>query len=88
LQRQIFDCYEKARATLQKRVAFESHLTPSDYEARVSRAVIPVEVKQEFAALTHLYLSAKYGQTPEVSAQSVQECLKRLRAALKKGKTH
>jgi hypothetical protein len=86
LQRTIFDAYSKARAALHKRVTFESHLTPSDYENRVNRAPISVEAKQEFAALTHLYLSAKYGQTPEVSAHSVRECLGRLNTALKKQK--
>jgi hypothetical protein len=86
LQRTIFDTYTKARVALNKRVAYESYLTPLDYENRVNRASISVEAKQEFAALTHLYLSAKYGQTPDVSPRSVEECLERLRVALKKGR--
>ena len=83
MRQNIVLSYQNARQRIARRVSFAPHLTPHQYEALVSRAPLPLAAKQEFAALTHLYIGARYGETPHVSRADVARCLKRLRVALK-----
>jgi hypothetical protein len=81
--RHIASTYENARRVLQRQVPGAPHLTPHEYEARVSLAHLPWGAKQEFAALTHLYIAARYGEAPDVKVSEVEGCLQRLRRDLK-----
>ena len=75
--------YLRSLGALRARVPHAPQLTPGEYEARVLRAPLSDTVKQEFAALTHLYLAARYGPTPAVPHTQVAACLARLKKALK-----
>jgi hypothetical protein len=79
----IVSVYQNARRRMARRVPSLAHFTPHEYEAIVSRKPLPLAAKQEFAALTLLYISARYGETPKVSRADCAHCLRRLRIALK-----
>ena len=79
--------YARAVRALKRRVPPAPHLTPGEYEARVGRAAaVPAAAKQEFAALTHLYLAARYGGVPDATREQVEACLARLKDALRRGR--
>lgn len=75
--------YAQSVRLLSTRVPYAPTLTPGEYEARVGRARLTDAAKQEFAALTHLYLAARYGPVPPAKAAQVEACLARLKKALR-----
>ena len=79
----ILEAYEIARRKLHGRVAKAHQLTPAEYEAKLHNRV-GHEARQEFAALTHLYVAAKYGRTPEIEVAEVWASLERFQKALKR----
>ncbi|HEX8464550.1 MAG TPA: transglutaminase domain-containing protein, partial [Abditibacterium sp.] len=83
LRRHIAQIYAQAQKSLHSRVPGAPHLTPHEYEDRVSRARLPLDAKQEFAALTFLFIAARYGAVPPIAAAEVEGCLKRFQRALK-----
>ena len=62
-------------------------MAPAEYETRVAQSALSLAAKQEFSALTHLYLAARYGpaQTDHDAAARVNQCLARLKTALRRG---
>ena len=58
----------------------------SDEALLAHMRVIHAEVKGEFSGLTHLYLGARYGPLPEATRADVEGSLKRLKAALRRGR--
>lgn len=59
--------------------------TPHELEAAVLRAPLPPAAKQEFAALTYLFIAAHYAAdfpAAQVDAAQLRACLSRLRRAL------
>lgn len=85
-QRQrIENAYNTAIKILRRRVPYALHMSPAEYETRVTQSHLPLAAKQEFSALTHLYLAARYGPISSSSGVGVDECLARLKAALKRG---
>lgn len=75
--------YSKSLHLLRRRVPHAPHLAPGEYEERVTYSSVPAAAKQEFAALTHLYLAARYGPAPQATRPQVEACLARFKAALK-----
>ena len=84
-RQRIESAYNSAVRALKSKVAHAPHLTPGEFEARVGRATLPAAAKQEFAALTHLYLAARYGPAPGAGREQVEACLSRFKTALKRG---
>lgn len=82
-RRRIVKAYNQAQHRMRRRVPSQAHLTPQEYEARVSHSRLPLAVKQEFAALTHLYIAARYGTIPNVSANDLDRCVTRLQNAMR-----
>ena len=82
-RQRIESAYAQARRALHSKVPQAPQLTPGEYEARVGRAPLSPAVKQEFAALTHLYLAARYGPAPAAATAQVDACLARLKKALR-----
>ena len=75
--------YKSALHLLRRRVPHAPHLAPGEYENRVATSDVPAAAKQEFSALTHLYLSARYGPAPAATRAEVDACIIRLKAALR-----
>ncbi len=82
--------YIAALRLLRRRVPHARHLAPAEYEARVAQSALSLAAKQEFSALTHLYLAARYGSAQlqgnfqgDTTAR-VNECLTRLKKALRR----
>ncbi len=85
-ERQLIEAaYAKALHLLRRRADHLPSLTPGEYETRVLQSDAPVSAKQEFAALTHLYLAARYGPTPGANREQIEASLARLKSALKRG---
>ena len=84
-RQRIEAAYAKALRLLRRRAPHAPALTPAEYEARVLQSDAPAAAKQEFAALTHLYLAARYGPVPNADRQQIEASLARLQAALKRG---
>ena len=84
-RQRIEAAYRSALHLLRRRVPHAPHLSPGEYETRVTQSDVPAVAKQEFAALTHLYLCARYGPAPEASSAQVEACLSRLKQALRRG---
>lgn len=83
-RRRIANTYMRAVHGLHRRVPREAHWTPKEYEERVSRSNLSVSAKQEFAALTHLYVSAYYEVTPpKLRAAELEACLRRFQHGLR-----
>ena len=82
-RQRIEAAYRNALRLLRRRVPHAPHLAPGEYEHRVATTNVPAAAKQEFSALTHLYLAARYGPAPDASRAQVDECLLRLKAALR-----
>ena len=72
---------------LRRHVSHAPHMAPAEYETRVSQSSLSLAAKQEFSALTHLYLCARYGpaQSAPHTATRVKESLVRLKMALRRG---
>lgn len=79
----IETAYAHAVRALVPRVPHAPTLTPGEYETRVNRAPLSASAKQEFAALTHLYLAARYGQVPATTKTQIEACLLRLKKSLR-----
>lgn len=77
--------YNNALRLLRRRVAHAPHMAPAEYEARVAQSALPLAAKQEFSALTHLYLAARYGPATATSGARVNDSLARLKRALRRG---
>lgn len=77
-------CYIEARRRLGRHVGDGAHLAPGEFESRVSRAPISSAAKQEFAALTHLYIAACYGTLSAVTEEDVRACVDRMKKALRR----
>ena len=79
--------YRAALRLLRRRVPHAPHLAPAEYETRVAQSQISLAAKQEFSALTHLYLAARYGPAPgqRHTSARVNESLARLKMALQRG---
>lgn len=79
--------YANALRSLRRRVPHARHMAPAEYETRVAQSSLSLAAKQEFSALTHLYLAARYGpaQSHLHTAVRVDECLARLKMALRRG---
>ena len=83
--------YRAALKLLRRRVPHAPHMAPAEYETRVSQSSLSIAAKQEFSALTHLYLAARYGPAPASQNTGasrdarVSECLARLKTALRRG---
>ena len=82
-RQRIETTYAQAVRALRARVPHAPTLTPGEYEARVTRAPLSATAKQEFSALTHLYLAARYGPAPAASRAQIEACLARLKKALR-----
>ena len=84
-ERQIIEAaYAKALRLLRRRAAHAPAFTPGEYETCVLQSDVPAAAKQEFAALTHLYLAAHYGPTPRANREQIEACLLRLKSALQR----
>ena len=77
--------YKSALKLLRRRVPHAPHMTPAEYETRVAQSELSLDAKQEFSALTHLYLAARYGSPLSLSGAGIDECLARLKIAIKRG---
>ena len=79
--------YRSALKLLRRRVPHSPHLTPAEYETRVAQSPLSLTAKQEFSALTHLYLAARYGpaQSHQGTGARVDASLTRLKTALRRG---
>lgn len=77
--------YKRALKLLRHRAPHAPHMAPAEYETRVAQSDLPLHAKQEFSALTHLYLAARYGSTMIESGAEVDKCLARLKMALRRG---
>ncbi len=79
--------YRAALRLLRRRVPHAPHLAPAEYETRVAQSALSLAAKQEFSALTHLYLAARYGPAPgqAQTGAHINQCLIRLKAALRRG---
>ena len=85
-ERQLIEsAYARALYLLRRRADHAPSLTPGEYETRVFQSDAPVAAKQEFAALTHLYLAARYGPAPGANREQIEASLARLKSALKRG---
>lgn len=86
-ERQLIEAaYARALHLLRHRADHAPSLTPGEYETRVLQCDVPDAAKQEFAALTHLYLAARYGPAPGANGEQIEASLARLKSALKRGK--
>jgi hypothetical protein len=80
--------YAEATRLLNSRVPRLAHYTPHEYEAAVMYSSVSPAAKLEFAALTYLFTQSQYGTLNEkTNPAHARECLARLRAALKSGKS-
>lgn len=79
--------YQTALKLLRRRVPHAPHMAPAEYETRVAQSALSLAAKQEFSALTHLYLAARYGpaQSNKNTAARVNQSLARLKTALRRG---
>ena len=79
--------YRAALRLLRRHVPHATHLSPAEYETRVAQSALSLAAKQEFSALTHLYLRARYGpgSSPQNTRARVNESLARLKMALRRG---
>ncbi len=85
-ERQLIEAaYARALHLLRRRASYAPALTPGEYETRVLQSDAPAAAKQEFAALTHLYLAARYGPAPGANREQIEASLARLKSALKRG---
>jgi transglutaminase-like putative cysteine protease len=80
----ITAAYAQAIQLLSRQVPRLSQQTPIEYEAAVSSSPLSADAKQEFAALTHLFSSARYATTPPpVRPEDLNASLSRLRNSLR-----
>ena len=79
----VESAYKTAIKLLRRRAPHAPHMAPAEYETRVAQSDLPLQAKQEFSALTHLYLAARYGSALLESGEAVDACLSRLKMALK-----
>ena len=77
--------YASALRLLRRRVPHAPHMAPAEYETRVAQSALSLAAKQEFSALTHLYLAARYGPPTSAAGDHINNCLQRLKAALRRG---
>lgn len=82
----IVNAYDFALKKIARRVPHPAHLTPQEYESLVSRAPdsrVSLAAKQEFAALTHLYVAALYAESPpKLRPGDLEGCVQRFKRAL------
>jgi hypothetical protein len=81
----VATAYKQAVRMLLRRVPRKPHFTPQEYEAAVGRAALSPAVKQEFAAITYLFMAAHYtAAPPQIDETQLQNCLRRLHHGLRR----
>lgn len=80
----ITGAYGDAVRLLSRYARHAPHYTPQEYEAVVTRADLDAAIKQDFAALTYLFIAAHYAPLAvAVDEAQLQSCLQRLRHNLR-----
>lgn len=81
----ISAAYRQARKAFRKIAPPDRSQTPREYEAMVECSSVPDSAKQEFAALTSLYVEARFNANPpEVSDKDLNDAVRRLRRSLRR----